>query len=64
MAESPAAPAGCWCATTRARTRLVTRIASGVVSLVAVLRGHERQATEELGQWRTHPPTGDREWMA
>jgi hypothetical protein len=33
--------------------RLVTRIDPGVVSLVAVLRGHERQATEELGQWKT-----------
>jgi hypothetical protein len=33
--------------------RLVTRIDPGVVSLVAELRGHERQAAEELGQWRT-----------
>jgi hypothetical protein len=24
-----------------------------VVSLVAELRGHERQAAEELGQWKT-----------
>jgi hypothetical protein len=31
----------------------VTRIAPGVVSLVAELRGHERQAAEELGQWKT-----------
>jgi hypothetical protein len=30
--------------------RLATRIAPGVVSLVAELRGRERQATEELGQ--------------
>jgi hypothetical protein len=28
--------------------RLVTRIAPGVVSLVAELRSHERQAAEEL----------------
>ena len=33
--------------------RLVTRIDPGVVSLVAELRGHERQAAEELGQWKT-----------
>jgi hypothetical protein len=31
----------------------VTRIDPGVVSLVAELRGHERQAVEELGQWKT-----------
>jgi hypothetical protein len=31
----------------------VTRIDPGVVSLVAELRGHERQAAEELGQWKT-----------
>jgi hypothetical protein len=29
--------------------RLMTRIDPGVVSLVAELRGHERQAAEELG---------------
>jgi hypothetical protein len=33
--------------------RLVTRIDPGVVSLVAELRGHERQAAQELEQWRT-----------
>jgi hypothetical protein len=32
----------------------VTRIAPGVVSLVAELRAHERQAAQELGQWKTH----------
>jgi hypothetical protein len=32
--------------------RLVTRIDPGVVSLLAELRGHERQAAEELGQWK------------
>jgi hypothetical protein len=46
----PAAPAGCWCAISRARERLVTRIDPGEVSLVAELRGHEQQAAEELGQ--------------
>jgi hypothetical protein len=33
--------------------RLVTRIELGVVSLVAELRGHERQTAEELGQGKT-----------
>jgi hypothetical protein len=33
---------------------VVTRIDPGVVSLVAELRGHERQAAEELGQWKRH----------
>jgi hypothetical protein len=31
----------------------VTRINHGMVSLVAELRGHERQPAEELGQWKT-----------
>jgi hypothetical protein len=31
----------------------VTRIDPGVVSLVNELRGHELQAAEELGQWKT-----------
>jgi hypothetical protein len=32
----------------------VTRIDPCVVPLVGELRGHERQAAEELGQWKTH----------
>ena len=32
----------------------MTRIDHGVVSLLAELRSHERQAAEELGQWKTH----------
>jgi hypothetical protein len=32
----------------------VTRIDLGVVSLVAELCGHERQAAEELDQWKTY----------
>ena len=32
--------------------RLVTRIGPSVVSRVAELRGHERQAVEELEQWK------------
>jgi hypothetical protein len=35
---------------------LVTRIDPGVVSLFAELRGHERQAAEELKQWKTQCP--------
>jgi hypothetical protein len=31
----------------------VTRIDPGVVSLIAELRGHERQAVERLGRWKT-----------
>jgi hypothetical protein len=34
--------------------RVVTGIAPGVVLLVADLRAQERQAAEELGQWKTH----------
>ena len=30
------------------------RVEPAVVSLVAELRGHERQAAEELGPWKTH----------
>jgi hypothetical protein len=32
---------------------VVTRSAPGMVSLVAELRGHERQAPEELERWKT-----------
>jgi hypothetical protein len=32
--------------------RPATRIDPGVISLVAELRGHERQAAEELEQWK------------
>ena len=47
-------PAGCWCRNYKGKEadRPVTRIAPGVVLLVAELRGHERHA-EELGQWKT-----------
>jgi hypothetical protein len=37
----------------RESDRLVTRIDSGVLSLVAELRGHERQAAAELERWKT-----------
>jgi hypothetical protein len=33
--------------------RKVTCSDPGVVSLIAELRGHERQAAQKLGQWRT-----------
>jgi hypothetical protein len=36
------------------RDRPVTRIDPVVVSLVAELRGQERQAAEELERWKTH----------
>jgi hypothetical protein len=56
MADMPGAPAGCWRATTRARKPTGWRRGSipGVVSLVAELCGHQRQAAEELRQWKTH----------
>jgi hypothetical protein len=52
---SPAAPAGCFVGDYKGKEagRLVTRIDPGMVSLVAELRGHERQAAEELRQWKT-----------
>jgi len=34
--------------------RLVTRIDPGVIALLAELRAHERQAAEELEQWKTY----------
>jgi hypothetical protein len=46
------APAGCWRRGYKGKEAdpLVTRIDPGVVSLVAELRAHERQAAEELEQ--------------
>jgi hypothetical protein len=41
------------CKGTEATTE-INRIAPGVVSLVAELRAHERQAAEELERWKTH----------
>jgi hypothetical protein len=48
---SPAAPAGCWCATTGARkpNRLVTRIDPSVVSLVAELRAPRAACRRRTG---------------
>jgi hypothetical protein len=34
--------------------RLVARIDPGIIPLVTELRGHERQAAEELEQWKAH----------
>jgi hypothetical protein len=53
---APAAPAGCCCAATSARKLTGWWRASTLawVSLVAELRGHERQAAEELRQWKAH----------
>jgi hypothetical protein len=48
-------PPGRWCATTKERSRSAgDRSDPGVVSLVAELRGHQRQAAEEVEQWKTH----------
>jgi len=54
--SSPGAPAACSAGIIRGRKRprKVYRIAPGELSLVAELRGHERQAAEELEQ-RTTP---------
>jgi hypothetical protein len=41
----------------READRLVTRIDPGLVSLLAELSSHERQPTEELGQWKTRVET-------
>jgi hypothetical protein len=49
----PGAPAGCRCATPGARLRSAGDPHRPRRGLVAELRGHERQAAEELGQWKT-----------
>ena len=56
MADLPGGASGFLCRDYKGKEadRLVTRIDPGVVSQVADLRGHERQAAEELGQWKTH----------
>jgi hypothetical protein len=43
--------------------RLVTRIDPGVVSLVAELRAHQRQAAEELERWKTGVEEPKPEWL-
>ena len=55
FADVPGGTTGLLCRDYKGRRadRLVTRIDPGVVSLVAELRGHERQAAEELGQRKT-----------
>jgi hypothetical protein len=56
MADVPCGASGLLCRDYKGKEadRLVTRIDPGVVSLVAELRGHERQAAQELEQWKTH----------
>jgi hypothetical protein len=56
MADLPGGESGMPAARLQAQGSLSADdgIAPGVVSLFAELRGHERQATEELGQWKTH----------
>jgi len=41
----------------RRADRPVTRIGPGVVSPVAELRAHERQAAEEVERWKTPHPS-------
>ena len=54
MADLPGGASGFLCRDYKGKEadRLVTRIDPGVVSLFAELRGHERQAAEELEQWK------------
>jgi hypothetical protein len=58
MAEVPGGASGLLCRDYKGKEadRLVTRIDPGVVSMVvsmvAELRAHEKQAAEELGQWQ------------
>jgi hypothetical protein len=55
MTDLPGGASGLLCRDYKGKAadRLVTRIDPGVVSLLAELRGHERQAAEELGQRKT-----------
>jgi hypothetical protein len=52
MADLPGGASGLLCRDYKGKEtdRLITRIDPGVVSLAAELRGHERQAAEELEQ--------------
>ena len=54
MADLPSGASGMLCRdyTGKEADRLVTRIDPGVVSLVVGLRAYERQAAEELEQWK------------
>src|SRR5450756_985194 len=55
MADLPGGASGLLCHGYKGGAdRLVTRVDPGVVSLVAELRSHERQAAEGLSQWKTH----------
>jgi hypothetical protein len=55
MAGLPSGASGMLCRDHRGKKtdRLVTRIDTGVVSLVAELCGHQSQAAEEVEQWKT-----------
>jgi hypothetical protein len=54
MVAVPGGASGSLVREARERSRPAgARIAPGVVSLVAELRGHERRAAEELRQWKT-----------
>ena len=53
MADIPGGASGLLARDCKEADRLVTRIDPGGDSLVAELRAQERQAAEELGQWKT-----------
>jgi hypothetical protein len=55
MADVPGGASGLLVRSYKGKTahRLVTRIDTRVISLFAALLAHERQAAEELGQWKT-----------
>jgi hypothetical protein len=54
MVEIPGGSSGLLCKDYKGKEadRLVTRIDPGVVAMVAELRAHEKQAAEELDQWK------------
>jgi hypothetical protein len=56
MADIPGGASGLLCRDYKGKEadRLVTRIDPGMVSRVAELGGHERQAADQLGRWNTH----------
>jgi hypothetical protein len=55
FADVPGGTTGLLCRDYKGRRadRLVTRIDPGVASQIAELRGHARQAAQELGHWKT-----------
>jgi hypothetical protein len=54
MADLPGGASGLLCRDYKGKEadRVVTRVDSGLVSLLSKLRAHEQQAVQELSQWR------------